>query len=101
MNGHAEQLSPSEARQHFSFGQALDALKDGAAVARLAWNDGVYIKMQRANECQAGESPRIYFNSDTNPGRCLLWHPEQGEILANDWYTVPSWRVTNFRRVVL
>lgn len=59
-----------------NFGQAMDLLRSGGRVTRLAWGESAaQLVMQR------GEL--VLRRSDSTA--VVLWKPEQADLLANDW----------------
>jgi len=71
-----------------TFGQAIEALKDGRKVARKEWNrKGLYLELQVPNEYS--KTTYIYMQypsekvKDTGP-----WLVSQTDMLAEDWMIV-------------
>ena len=80
-------------REELTFGEAIDYLKQGFAVARRGWNGkGIYIKLQVPDEHSKMTQPYIYINTlhldtknpDAQKGR-VPWLASQTDMLAEDW----------------
>ena len=73
-----------------TFGQALEALKEGRSVSRVQeWcggTHGVSIKML----APVGVRPFIAIR--TGSGEWAPWLPQQFDLLAEDWTVVPDGR---------
>lgn len=93
-------------REELTFGEALEYLKQGFAVARRGWNGkGIYLKLQVPDEHSKMTQPYIYINTlnletdnpDAPKGR-VPWSASQTDMLAEDWYhfeeecVVTEWR---------
>jgi Protein of unknown function (DUF2829) len=84
----------------FDFGQALELLKVGKAVARMGWNGkGMFLYLVPANTYPAqtdvaktmiGESVDYgaYIAMKTAQGNVVPWLASQTDILAEDWVVV-------------
>lgn len=69
------------------FGGALDALRDGAQVARLGWNGkGQHIALQTPDAHSKMSLPYIYIR--TVQGDLVPWLASQTDLLATDWLIV-------------
>lgn len=85
-----------------SFGQALDALREGKLVARVGWNGkGMWLTLQKAypdgipinkNTAEATGIPEgtvcrflPYIMMKTADGAFVPWVASQTDILAMDW----------------
>lgn len=82
-----------------NFGQALEHLKQGGAVARAGWNGkGMWLELQAPDEHSKMTLPYIYLNypgtpaSPTAPANHINarvpWIASQTDVLAEDWATV-------------
>lgn len=70
-----------------TFGQALEALIKGGAVARQGWNGkGMYIKLQTPTETSKMTRPYIYMKTADN--QLVPWVASQSDILSDDWVGV-------------
>ena len=76
-----------------SFGQALEALRQGLQVRREGWNGkGIFLELQVPDEHSKMTQPYIYIDTTgletDNPsapkGR-VPWLASQTDMLANDW----------------
>lgn len=82
--------------ESFSFGAAIEFLKNGAKVSRLGWNGvGIFIKLQQPDQNSYMTSPYIYIDTTelvtTNPNAPksrVPWLASQTDMLANDWVVV-------------
>ena len=81
-------------REESTFGEAIEYLKQGYAVARYGWNGkGIYLKLQKPDEHSKMTLPYIYIvttglvtdNPDAPKGR-VPWLASQTDMLAEDWY---------------
>jgi len=78
------------------FGDALDQLEIGHAVARKGWNGkGIFIKLQRPDGNSTMTSPYIYIDTTglrshnlNAPRSCVPWLASQTDMLARDWILV-------------
>ena len=79
-----------------TFGNALEALKDGKRVARKGWNGkGIYLELQRPDAQSKMTLPYIYIvtnslvsdNPDA-PRGAVPWLASQTDMLCEDWYVV-------------
>lgn len=72
---------------NLDFGQALDGLRDGRAMAREGWNGkGQYVKLQTPDENSKMSLPYLYIT--TVDGKRVPWLASQTDLLATDWYGV-------------
>lgn len=83
-----------------TFGDALEALKKGARVARKGWNGkGMYVLLGRDNEFTTDANLSAFDNQDVEVGYMLVmktaqdtfqpgWLASQADMLAEDWYIV-------------
>jgi hypothetical protein len=73
-------IDPSQ----FSFGVAIDMLKQGRRVARAGWNGkGMWIALQVPDEHSKMRRPYVYM-SDAH-GLLVPWLASQTDVLADDW----------------
>jgi len=78
------------------FGVAIQAMKNGAKVARAGWNGkGIFIQIQFPDEHSKMSSPYIYIDTtglDTDnekaPKVLVPWLASQTDMLADDWEIV-------------
>jgi hypothetical protein len=80
-----------------TFGEALEALKQGLRVQRADWPSGVSLELyvpgapplpdSEGYRPITGKVPAIYVR-DTFMGTRSEYHPEHSEVLARDWHTV-------------
>ena len=76
-----------------TFGQVLEALKQGKRARRRGWNGkGIFIELQRPDEYSKMTHPYIYIDSTgllTNnpdaPKNRVPWLASQTDMLAEDW----------------
>ena len=72
---------------NIDFGDAIDALKRGYAMARADWHaKGMYIKLQVPDASSKMTLPYIYMR--TVQGDLVPWLASQTDMLANDWWCV-------------
>lgn len=82
-----------------NFGQALEHLKQGGAVARTGWNGkGMWLELQVPDEHSKMTLPYIYLNYPGTPASLTApanhinarvpWLASQTDVLAEDWTTV-------------
>lgn len=79
-----------------NFGHALDALKDGARVARSSWTDREWLLLVEENEWSTSVGPSHVPNAHRLPwigmkttnGGFVPWTPNQIEMLEDDWCVV-------------
>lgn len=71
-----------EAGQGMSFGEALDVLKGGGAVAREGWNGMYLFKVPGYQEILP------YIAMSTVTGAVVPWFASQTDMLADDWHLV-------------
>lgn len=70
-----------------NFGQALQALRAGAAVAREGWNGkGMWLKLQVPDAHSKMTLPYIYMRTAT--GDLVPWLASQTDILGLDWSVI-------------
>jgi hypothetical protein len=70
-----------------NFGQAIDALKGGAAVARSGWNGkGMWLRLQVPDANSKMSLPYIYMKTADN--NQVPWLASQTDVLADDWSVV-------------
>lgn len=77
----------------FSFGAALDLLKNGRRVSRVGWNGkGMWLELQRPDAGSKMTLPYLYLNypidARTTPGARVPWLASQTDVLAEDWVQV-------------
>jgi hypothetical protein len=73
-----------------TFGEALDALKNGQRVARAGWNGkGMWLAyvptFMAAGACPLGFTPLPWIGMKTADGGFVPWLASQTDILADDW----------------
>lgn len=76
-----------------TFGQVLEALKQGKRARRRGWNGkGIFIELQRPDEYSKMTHPYIYIDSTglltdnpDAPKNRVPWVASQTDILAEDW----------------
>lgn len=70
-----------------TFGEAVEALKDDACVAREGWNGkGMRLSLQTPDAHSKMTLPYIYmFTADSH---LVPWLASQTDILSDDWYVV-------------
>lgn len=79
-----------------NIGEAIDAMRLGARVARKGWNGaGIFIELQTPDEYSKMTSPYIYMDTtglesdNEDASRSLVpWLASQTDLLANDWVEV-------------
>lgn len=79
--------------EEFSFGGALEALKNGGRVYRRGWNGkGIFLELQTPDENSKMTAPYIYINSvglitgnSEAPKVIIPWLASQTDMLADDW----------------
>lgn len=70
-----------------NFGEAIQNLKAGTAVARKGWNGpGQYLELQTPDEQSKMTLPYIFIH--TVQGDLVPWLASQTDMLAEDWVTV-------------
>lgn len=74
-----------------TFGEALEAAKNGKAIQRFGWNGaGLKVKLQRPDENSKMTLPYLYIeypeDAKTTPGARCPWLASQTDILAEDWH---------------
>jgi hypothetical protein len=71
------------------FGLAVEALKNGLAVARLGWNGkDMYVNLNPPYVDEAGHLHRQYMTLKTADGSIATWAPSGSDALAEDWVIV-------------
>jgi hypothetical protein len=75
---------------YLSFGQALEALKNGKRVARTGWNGkGLWLELQVPDSHSKMTLPYIYINypadAQNTPGARVPWLASQTDMLSDDW----------------
>lgn len=69
------------------FGDALEALKEGARISRANWNGkGQYLEMQVPDEHSKMRRPYIYISPVG--GDFVPWVASQSDLLSHDWFIV-------------
>lgn len=67
-----------------TFGDALEALKQGERVARAGWNGkGMYLELQRPDAHSKMGHPYVYLTGVD--GKRIPWNPNNLDMLAEDW----------------
>lgn len=70
-----------------TFGDAIEALKAGKAVARTGWNGkGMFIGLQLPTGASEMTLPYIYMC--TVQGHLVPWLASQTDMLSEDWVVV-------------
>jgi hypothetical protein len=70
-----------------TFGEALEALKQGLRVQRVGWNGaGQYLELQIPDEGSKMTAAYIFIR--TVQGALVPWVASQSDLLARDWRTV-------------
>ena len=73
--------------EQLTFGEALEALKNGEKVQRKGWNGkGMWLKLQRPDKYSKMSLPYIYMATVT--GDLVPWLASQTDMLAEDWRVV-------------
>lgn len=76
----------------YTFGQALEWLKEGKNLARINWNAHHYLGIQIPDAASANTLPYIYMvvGNDAHDlqGHRVPWVASQTDILASDWTIV-------------
>ncbi|MET3514348.1 hypothetical protein ABIC63_002120 [Pseudacidovorax sp. 1753] len=86
---------PDLSPKTFSFGVALDLLKDGFRVSRVGWNGkGMWLDLQLPDAGSKMTLPYLYLSYPTidvrtTPGARVPWLASQTDMLAEDWVQVP------------
>lgn len=88
--GNREHVPPQKqvpAQGVLSFGQALEVLDAGGAVARAGWNGkGMTLHLQRPDANSKMSLPYLFLH--TASGDLVPWTASQTDILATDWIEV-------------
>lgn len=80
----------------FTFGRAIEELKEGKKVARRGWNGkGIFIELQVPDQHSKMSSPYVFIdttglqsdNPDAPRSR-VPWLASQTDMLAEDWQVV-------------
>lgn len=91
--------------ESIDFSQALQAVKDGAQIARAGWNGaGQYVFLVKPPQSAAPNEPKYEVNLDDRyesidgltpflmlrnaQGNFCPWVPSTGDLLAEDWIEV-------------
>ena len=70
-----------------NFGEALNALKEGAKVARNNWNGkDMWVALEYPDETSKMKRPFLYMAPID--GEFVPWVASQTDLLAEDWHTV-------------
>ncbi|HET6346364.1 MAG TPA: DUF2829 domain-containing protein [Myxococcota bacterium] len=78
---------PLEQPARFTFGWALDMLKEGKSVSRKGWNGAAQrLTLQRPDDASKMTLPYIYIR--TVQGDLVPWLASQTDMLSEDWYLV-------------
>lgn len=68
----------------FSFGQALEELKEGKRVTRKNWNaKGMWLALQVPDAHSKMQRPYIYIKTAND--ELVPWVASQSDLLENDW----------------
>lgn len=71
-----------------SFGDAIQAMREGARVSRSGWNGrGMWLALQLPDEHSKMRRPYIYM-SDAQ-GLLVPWLASQTDMLSDDWVRLP------------
>jgi hypothetical protein len=68
------------------FGMAVVRMESGEKVARMAWKNKMWIKLQIPDAGSMMSLPYIYMR--TEEGKLIPWIPGMTEILAKDWVSI-------------
>jgi len=74
-----------------NFGQAVEALKEGAKVSRQGWNGkGMWLRIVIPDECKNAEFDMgmenlPYIEMKTADNKLVPWLASQTDVLAEDW----------------
>lgn len=73
-----------------TFGSALEALKAGQRITRVAWNGrGMWLRLQRPDPSSKMTQPYLYVRNSR--GDSAPWTPSHEDVLADDWaVTAPA-----------
>lgn len=72
-----------------NIGQAVEAMRSGARVARSGWNGkGMWIALHEANHNETMTEPFVYMR--TAQGCLIPWLCSQADLLAVDWTIVAA-----------
>lgn len=75
----------------YSFEEALEKLKGGAAMTRTGWNgEGLFVKAQFPDENSKMGNPYLYIDAKALGGECNPWFPSQTDLFAADWMEVSN-----------
>ncbi len=78
---------------YMTFGEAIEAMKEGNKVARKGWNGkGIFIELQRPDEHSKMTHPYIYIDTTglqtdnpAAPKDRVPWLASQTDMLSEDW----------------
>ena len=77
-----------------TFGQALEALKEGKTVTRNLWNAHHTLRLQQPDENSLMTRPYIYMMIGDDAadlrGDRIPWVASQTDLLAIDWFVMPE-----------
>lgn len=82
--------------KNLTFGQALEALKQGEKVSRSGWNGkGIFLELQVPDEYSKMSHPYIYIDTtgleSNNPDvkrNLVPWLASQTDMLSSDWQII-------------
>lgn len=74
-------------------GRAIEAMREGAKVARTGWNGkGMWLELQVPDAHSKMTLPYVFLNYPANaqntPGARVPWLASQTDLLADDWKIV-------------
>lgn len=70
----------------WTFGEAIQALKQGSRVARVGWNGkGMYLLFHEAKALPGGKTLLAHLLMSTVQGDLVPWLASQTDVLAEDW----------------
>lgn len=78
-----------------TFGEALEAVKQGKKIQRKGWNGkGLWIEIQRPDEHSKMTLPYLYLNYPSGTtyhnGSRVPWLASQTDMLEEDWQILPE-----------
>ena len=81
---------------YMTFGEAIEAIKEGKKVAREGWNGkGIFIELQRPDEHSKMTHPYIYIDTTglqtdnpAAPKDRVPWLASQTDMLSEDWVVI-------------
>lgn len=90
-----EEIGCTPIDHQFSFGVAIDALRNGLKVTRKGWNGkGLWLELQIPDENSKMTLPYIYINYPSDavntPGARVPWLASQTDMLTDDWMVVSN-----------